>query len=175
MSIASVIGNSIVNQFRRIKTQSFSVEEGYQVTPFGFDSKPIKGLKGVRGRSEKKMLVLGYIQKAVNELEDGDSIQFSKNGEGELTGKIISRNDDTIEILGTGDFLIRFNEMKSAFDTMKSDLNNISTQFNVHTHPTAGVGAPSPPTPVPSEIPITPSTVSMDGAKHESIKTTEKP
>lgn len=41
---------------------------------------------------------------------------------------------------------------------VSTELNKLVTAFNAHMHPTAGTGAPSPPTPVPGMIPLTPPT-----------------
>ncbi len=37
---------------------------------------------------------------------------------------------------------------------VQADLNKLATAFNAHMHATAALGSPSPPTPVPSSIPV---------------------
>jgi len=65
----------------------------------------------------------------------------------------------------------RFQEVKTGFEQMKTDLNSLTTAFNTHIHATAALGPPVPPTPVPSVIPATPSTASIDSCKIDEIKT----
>lgn len=47
-------------------------------------------------------------------------------------------------------------------------LNNLENAFNSHTHPTAAVGPPSIPTPVPGQIPLTPT--EQTEIENESVK-----
>lgn len=71
----------------------------------------------------------------------------------------------TIEINGNNDFAIRFNEMKTAFDELKADLNTFIGVYNGHNHPTAPSGPVSPPS-----APGSSSTADMSGAKVDEVK-----
>lgn len=63
--------------------------------------------------------------------------------------------DGTLEINGNADFAVRFNALETGFNQLKTD-------YNAHTHPTAPAG----PVSVPSII----STASISGAKVDEVK-----
>lgn len=84
-------------------------------------------------------------------------------------GKITFKTDDT----EGGDYAVRYLELKSAFDELKQDLNDLVSAFNSHMHATAAPGPPSPPTPIPSIIPASTSTASVDDAKIDKIELPE--
>ena len=68
---------------------------------------------------------------------------------------------------GTGDFAVRFSDLKTGFDQLKSDFNNFITQkYNLHTHPVIAVGSPTSPTTLIG----TSSTSSIDSAKIDTIE-----
>ena len=86
--------------------------------------------------------------------------------------RIIFKNDGRIVFkVGTtegGDFMVRFNELKSGFDELKQDFNDLVTAYNTHTHPTAPTGPISTPS-----SPGTASTATVDDAKIEEIEVPE--
>jgi hypothetical protein len=68
-----------------------------------------------------------------------------------------------------GDFMVRFNELKSGFDKLKQDYNSfVTTTYNSHTHTETGsvTGTPTPTG--------TSSTASIDDAKITKIEVPEK-
>jgi len=68
-----------------------------------------------------------------------------------------------------GDYMARFNELKAGFDELKSDYNNfVTATYNLHQHPTAAAGPPTPPTITGSS-----STASIDNAKIDDIEVPE--
>ena len=107
-----------------------------------------------------------------NQISDvGEKRIFSTDSDGNVVFALHLKNDGTAEFGGNNDFLVRFNELESGFNALKSDLNDLVSAFNSHMHATAATGPPVPPTPIPSQIPATPSTASISGAKIEEIKT----
>lgn len=157
---------SVSDTFFKVKTNAHTVTEGTQVTPFGFSSRPLKGVLGILTKTYSRRVLLGCIQTAIGGLGVGESIVFSRNGQGELTGTITSRSDDSIEFIGTGNYLTRFNEMEAAYNALKADHNSLVQKYSAHTHPTAPTGPPSPPSLIE-----TVSTASMSDAKAEKLKT----
>lgn len=89
--------STIIDLYRRIKTYLNKGTWSYQITPFGFDSVPEKKDRAVLGEDTGRVYVLGYVQKAVDELNEGESIMFSKSN-GTIKSKIILKNNGDIEI-----------------------------------------------------------------------------
>jgi len=90
-------------------------------------------------------------------------------------GKIIFKIGD----VEGGDFMARFNELKTGFDQLKSDFNTLVTTYSTHTHlvnVTVNNILPGPSTAsgtgaaVPTTSPGTPSTASIDAAKIDEIE-----
>ena len=176
MKLARTISTFFEDGFRAIKTKygKSNVETSKSSNPFGFDANPPKGLIAVLAEtmSNEDPIVIGYLNaSALDSLGIGDSIVYSTDSNGANKATITLRNDGTIEMLGTGDFMVRFSELETAYNQLKDDHDGLVSAFNQHVHPTAAVGSPSPPTAIPSVIPATPSTGDISGAKIEEIKT----
>jgi len=148
------------------------VQETKVASSFGDDSNPVENMVAVYSPTSDigNPVIIGYINK--NQIADiGEKRIFSTDSDGNVVFAIHLKNDGTAEIGGNSDFLVRFNELESGFNQIKSDLNDLVSAFNSHMHATAATGPPVPPTPIPSQIPATPSTASISGAKIEEIKT----
>lgn len=148
------------------------VAESFTAEPFGLDSNPIKDIRAVFSKTESTAdsVTIGFInEKKIT--KTGESRLFSTDENGELKIFVHLKNDGTIEFGGDVGNLTRFQELETAFNKLKDDHNKLVTAFNTHLHPTAAVGTPSPPTPVPNVIPAVPSTADMSGAKIDEFKT----
>lgn len=188
MRLLRVISSEIVNSYREIKSKMGrnSTETARQVTPFGIDCVPVKNAIAIIGDSEngRNTTVLGYLNdKALKDLKAGELMMFSAEADGSIAASIISRNDGILELLGTGDFLVRYNELEREFNELNNKFNELVVNYNAamavmaaHTHsyapgplppvqtgPSSGAGSAS-----------TPSIANINNAKHESIKTTQK-
>lgn len=143
------------------------VQTSLQVAPHGIDSNPVKDMYALYGETDQKgkTVVIGYLNKNVL-AAIGETRIFSTDANGELQAWTWHKADGTIEMLGSAKHLARFEELKSGFDQLKTDFNNLVNAFNSHMHPTAGTGAPSPPT-----VTGTSSTASIDSSKIDEIKT----
>ena len=74
--------------------------------------------------------------------------------------------DGTIEINGGNDFAVRFNELETGFNQLKSDHDNfIANIYGLHDHPTAPTGPVSTPSVLGSA-----STADISAAKVEEVK-----
>jgi hypothetical protein len=172
MNLKTVIEAVVTKGYRRVKTTSgLGTTNDRQVTPYGFDSVPLIGEKAIRHKTTKEPILTGYIQAAIDGLQPGESVVFSRAENGDLAATITSRQDATVELLGTGDYLTRFNELKTEFNELKGKVNDLVQGFNAHVHASSG----TPPTATPPLIPASQSTANIDNAKHESLKTNEKP
>ena len=72
-----------------------------------------------------------------------------------------------INAIGGTDFAAGFNDLKTGFDTLRSELNAFITVFGTHVHTgvTAGSVSSGPP-----GAPAVPATATIDAAKIEEIK-----
>jgi hypothetical protein len=133
------------------------IQTSLQVAPHGIDSNPVKDLIALyadTGEKGKTVLV-GYLNKNVLAAV-GETRLYSTDADGALQTFIWLKADGTMELGGNAKHLARF-----------EDFNNfVTTVFNAHMHPTAGTGAPSPPT-----LTGTASTASIDSSKIDEIKT----
>jgi hypothetical protein len=136
MRIFPVVGQFIEDKFRVIKYMYVKTLEAKQCTPFGFESVPIKGVRAVVFNND---VIVGYLQKAFEELKEGESVVFSQKEDGTIAASIKNLNNGHIQINGTGDFAVRFNELEKGYNDLKSDMNSFITQtYNLHTHPFTG-------------------------------------
>jgi len=170
MNIVTTDSTIVENLKRIVKFLRFGkndVQTSTQYTPHGIDSNPVKGMKAIYAETGEKgkTVIIGYLSKSVL-AEVGETRIFSTDSDGELQAYVWLKADGTMELSGNTKHLARFEELKSGFDQLKTDFNNLVTAFNSHMHPTAGTGAPSPPT-----VTGTSSTASIDDSKIDEIKT----
>ena len=175
MRIGKFNSSSIENAFRIIKSfirSRIDVQTSNQCSPWGDDSHPLPNTDVVHSETanDETTVILGVIQKN-QKTRPGEKRIFATDTDGNVVVDIWLKNDGTVEYDGTGDFLARFNELKSGFDQLKSDHNDLVNVFNAHKHATAATGPPVGPTPVPNQIPATTSTASIDNAKIDNFKT----
>ena len=147
------------------------VQTAHQVAPHGIDSNPVKDMVAIFGETGQKgeTVIVGYLNKNVLAAA-GETRIYATDADGALKIYAWLKNDGTMELGGNAKHLARFEELKTGFDQIKTDLNNLITAFNAHMHATAGTGPPSPPTPG-AGIPATASTASIDSSKINEIKT----
>lgn len=162
MNIVTVISSAIEKSISVIKCQVFGgndIRTAKNVMPFGFDSAIPKGYRAIYSNTanDADRVIIGVISEQAL-TQAGESRIYSEKADGTVSIDIILRTDGNMEIGGTGNFLTKFNELKSGFDQLKGDFN----AFLLHVHGGAG----TPPAP-----PATPSTASIDNAKADNIKT----
>lgn len=173
--IVKTIASRIEKAKRLIKLLRMGLsdtQEVYQAAPYGTDSVPVKDAIAIYGPTTVNgdAVVIGYIN--ANQLAAaGEHRTFSTDAAGEVQFYIWQKADGTCEIGGTGDFMVRYNELETAFNELNDKFNDLVTAFNAHTHPTAATGAPSTPTAVPGQIPATSSAADITPAKITEIKT----
>jgi hypothetical protein len=161
INILHTISSKIKSSKRKIKAvmgDTFATES-YQSTPWGYDSVPLKNAAAVQLPSNRDIIV-GYIQRALDELSPGESVIFSKDQQnGELKAKIVCKNDGTIELNGNSDNLVRYSELDSSIGDIVSDINRELTSIAVAI---AGLGGAYTKIPVQYDI---------SGAKIDDLKT----
>ena len=148
------------------------VQEVLQVAPYGDDSNPIKGMVAVMSETNDsgESVVVGYVNK--NQISKvGEKRIFSTDSDGNVVMFLHLKNDGTAEFGGNSDFMVRYSNLETAYNSLKQSVSDLTSAFNSHTHATAATGPPVPPTPIPSVIPATPPTGDISGAKIDEIKT----
>lgn len=171
MNLTTVISTTF-DQMNRLKVKFLrkgksDVRECLEVSSYGDDSNPIKDMVALYAPTDEagRDYIVGYINK--NRLAQvGEKRIFSTDADGVLSTYIWLKNDETMEIGGNTDFMVRYSALETAFNQLKTDFNNLVTSFNAHMHPTAATGPPSPPT-----VSGSPSSADISGAKIEEIKT----
>ena len=107
------------------------VQTAIQTAPYGVDSNPIKDMIAIYGTTSDKgkPVIIGYINK--NQLADiGETRIFSTDASGTLKTHIWLQNDGIMEIGGSVDNMVRFSDLKTAFNEIQSDVNALKTAIS---------------------------------------------
>lgn len=157
IKIVKIVSTSVDVLKRRVvkilRMGKSDIQTSFDVAPYGVDSNPIKDMIAVHAETGEKgkTVIVGYINK--NAIADvGELRLFSTDSLGVEKKYIWLKNDNTIEIGGNSDNMVRFSALEAAFNQLKSE-------FNAHVHASNG----TPPT--------VPSTADVSGAKINEIKT----
>jgi len=136
MKIIQVSGNEIRKVFRYIKTVfSKDSHTAAQIAPFGDDSCPVEGMKGVQASTDDlgQNVVIGYFNRSIL-ADKGEKRFYSLKSDKTESFYVWLKNDGTCEIGGRNDNLVRYTELKDGFDKLKEDLNDLISKYNLHTH-----------------------------------------
>lgn len=172
MQLTRVISTQLDNLNRRlIKVLRFGrsdVQTPFQALPHGIDSNPVKDWLAVYSDTTEKgkPVIIGYINP--DQLaEVGGTRIYSTDVDGAVKFAIYLRADGTCEVGGDTDNMVRYSELETAFNTLRDDFNNfVNLTYNLHQHPTAAVGPPSPPSVTGQQ-----SQADISGAKINEVKT----
>ena len=125
------------------------VQTCQQITPFGVDSNPTPNLVAVYAKTGEmgKTVIIGYLNKDLL-AGIGETRLFSTDEVGVLKSYIWLKNDETIEIGGDGDFMVRYSALATAFNLLKTDLDTVRAALS-----------------------LPPSLADISGAKIDKIKT----
>ena len=171
--IGKFISSAIVSGRRRIKViveGKDDVRKQFEAMPFGEDSIPLKDTRAivVETGEKGKQVVVGYIN--VNQIESlgpGEKRIYSLQPNGDLSQYIHLKSDQTMEIGGNSDFMVRFNELKTAFDQLKDDHNELLNLIQTWTVVPMDGGLALQ----AAAATLNPSTADIDPAKINEIKT----
>ena len=166
MDIVKITENTVRKGFRWLKSlYSADTHESIQLAPFGDDSCPIPGVKGVKARTSTDAyhVILGYFNRS-NVAAAGEKRLYSVKSDGTISFYVHLKNDGSMVIGGDDDYMVRYSKLKEGFDQLKSDFNTFKA---THTHigVTAGGGVSG----IPSDG--TPSEADISGCKIDEIKT----
>ena len=103
------------------------------------------------------------------EANPGEYEIYSSDGDGNKRARVKCVGDGQLELNGTGDFAVAFNELKTAFDELQAKHNALSAAYVTHTHTSFGAPptaiTPDPGLPNPFE-----STADIDTAKVNTVR-----
>lgn len=96
----------------------------------------------------------------------GELRLYSTNAIGEQKIYLWLKNDGTMELGGSTRNAVKYQELEDGFNQLRSDLNSLIADYNIHTHVCA---APTFPSAIP--VPLgTPSTADISAAKSNNVK-----
>lgn len=174
LNIVKIISTAVEKTRLKVKFTalgSADVKTSENVTPFGLESNVPKGYRGIyanTGVSGDRVL-LGIIKKDITTAV-GQTKLYSEDAEGAEAFYILLKEDGTAELGGNADNAARFSKLKSGFDELKDDLNDLKQKWNTF----AAAYVPGSPTTVglpPSASTSATSTASIDNAKIDEILT----
>lgn len=182
MKLLTVISSEF-DKLKRLVVKSWNGKSvtvtAEEVSSYGIDSNPIKGMVAVYAKSEVDgaEVIIGYLNKG-RVASIGETRLFSTDSNGELKANVWLKNN--------GDFLIgdstnpedytnnavKFNELKTEFNKLKADHNELVEKWNAF----CASYVPGSPTTVGLPATLATSNVSantsdIDNAKHSKIKT----
>lgn len=157
--------------------------EFYQIP--GLYNRPQDGVTGlVLDCNGNNIIIAGHDYQFDESIEKGEMLIYSYGSNGAVVGKILIKiNGDieidsggatfnilsggNVEINGNADSAVAFTDLKTAFDQLKTDLNNFITVFNAHVHPGVTSGSASTSA---SATPGISSAADMSGAEVPTVK-----
>lgn len=156
--------NATIKNFKRVlKVQQFGVKTAAESMPFGDDSAPLENMVAIFAETSNNSepVIIGYINK--HQLAGpGEKRIFSLKPDGTVATYIYLKSDGVTELGGTANFAVKYNELETEFNKLKSTLNSLISKYNAHVH-----AAPNTPTPAVEVV----NTSNISLAKNNKIKT----
>ena len=133
-----------------------------------FQYRPETGSRGFIARITQAWKICVGIDDKVTKvsLNAGEFYLYSTSG-GLVKANIKGVNDGTLEINGSSDFAVAFNDLKTAFDQLQSDHDALLAEYKIHVHAgvTTGAGSTSA-----AGSSLLPSSADIDPAKVLTVK-----
>ena len=148
----------------------------YESLPFGVDGVPPNEWRALYAETAEqgRNVIIGYInQNQLSVLNSGETHFYSTDASGENIAAFIKMlSNGTMQVLGTGDFFVRFNELQTGFNQLRQDLNDHITNYNAHVHTTTATVGTGPPGVISATTSTSnSSSASIDTAKIDEIET----
>lgn len=187
VELSIVISSLISEGSRLVKTLVYGLRDRkthLEAMPFGVDAVPVENIRAVvvQSATSEERIVLGYVN-TNQEAEPGEYRIYSLGPDGEtLATYMWLKTDGTIEIGGDARTAVKFQELKTAFDELKQDFNDLVDHVDNHEHDgvivtvSGGSGGPAIGTPGSSNPPTsnaTPSVADIDPAEQPNVKLAE--
>lgn len=128
---------SIVEKGKRIlKVQQFGAKSANEVSPFGIDANPVKGMTAIYAETSNNSenVIIGYINE--NQLAaNGEVRLYSVDENKALKSFIWLKNDNTIEFNGNNYSMVRYEPLKQGIDNkdilINTELTKIATAIGL--------------------------------------------
>lgn len=132
----SEISSSVIEKGRRIlKAIEIGAKTAYEVSSFGNDSVPLKGMKAIYAQTSEKgdAVIVGYINEH-QKSKSGENRMYSLKPDGSESFDIYLKSDGTCEIGGNTDNFVKFIPLNIAITAKDSLINaelaKIATAIN---------------------------------------------
>lgn len=177
MDLVKIISNEIDNLQRRVmkftRYGRDDVQTSINAMAFGLDSAAPKDLIAVYSQTNEKgkTVILGYLN-TKQVVTNGETRIYSTDSEGnDISFDIVLRTDDTAEIGGDTDNMVRYSVLKAEYDKTKDTLDTILNILNGAPIPEPGNGAPSALQQALAGALVGKQTGDISGSKIDEIKT----
>jgi hypothetical protein len=176
IGIGKYISSTISNAMRTIKLTIWGrtdTRERIESMPFGFDAQALANMQAITMDTsmDGKSVVIGFVN-TKQLAAAGESRMYALDSDGNLLGFFYCKSDGTMLIGGDDNFAVKFNELKTEYNSLKSTVNDLASKWSAFA--TAYVpGSPSatglPVTLAGQNVPANSSDI--DNAKNTKIKT----
>jgi hypothetical protein len=128
INLVKIISNSVVSGKRILKFLKYGLSDvrtAPESAPWGIDCNAPKDAIAVYVKTEHNGddVIIGYINR--NQLaEIGGLRLYSENG------YMYLRQNGNLELLGNSNFAVKYNELETAFNEVKNDLNTLKNLFS---------------------------------------------
>lgn len=167
IQLVKIISTTIDSANRRlVKFFRFGkddVQEVLNASASGDDSPPTENMRGIYVQTSQvgTPVLVGYINdKQI--AKPGEKRIFATDQNGNVLLHFYMKDDSTIELGGTGNYAVKFNELKTEFNELNNKFNNLVTLYNSHVHPAIGS---------PTASQGFQSNANIDNAKNHKIQT----
>ena len=150
IQLVKIISTTIDSANRRlVKFFRFGkddVQEVLSASCVGDDSPPIENLRGIYVQTSQvgTPVLVGYIND--NQLaQPGEKRIFATDQNGNAILHFYMKSDSTIELGGTGNYAVKYNELETQFNELQTKFNSFVNSYNVHFHATNGATPAYPP------------------------------
>lgn len=135
MRITKIISTAIIKSRLIIKVLglgSKDIQTVYNIAPFGIDSNPVSGLRGIWAQTEsyEDRILLGVLfEKAIAAV--GETRVYSTDADGNVVIAMHLKSNGTVEIGGNSDNAVRYSKLNDGLQNMKSDINTELVKIQV--------------------------------------------
>lgn len=172
MKLSKIISSAIEKGKLIVKILGYGandVQTVFNIQPFGIDSRPVKGYRGIyadTASKEEKILIGVILESAI--AEEGEIRFHSEDADKAEQAYLYLTAGGELHLNGDADNAVRYSELETAFNELRDDFNNFITLYNAHVHPgvTSGSASTSPP-PVSGSS----SAADVSGAKIDNVLT----
>lgn len=144
------------------------VQEVLNASASGDDSPPTENMRGIYVQTSQvgTPVLVGYINdKQI--AKPGEKRIFATDQNGNVLLHFYMKNNSTIELGGTGNYAVKFNELETQFNELNNKFNLFVNSYNLHFHASFGAQPAYPPLILPPST----SDANISLAKNHKIQT----